>query len=119
MGAKAASAFRRHPFLLLGFFTLGLFYLVAAFDGLGYSGLSSALAVPLRVLVVPMYLVWMVWSMAWVTLVGPTSPGLLAAISSFLGLVAGLAPYALADLVLQLRRQAADRKTSGPLTDGE
>ncbi|HXB72655.1 MAG TPA: hypothetical protein VNY05_30745 [Candidatus Acidoferrales bacterium] len=102
---------RRRLFLLIGPLTLGLFFLVAALDGAGETRLAGALAGPMRVLIVPMYLVWLVLTMALVALAGPGGlPGPFAAVLSGIGFLAGLAPYALADYVLDRWRRAAVQK---------
>ena len=93
--------FRRHLFLLIGLLTLCLFFLVAALDRAGKSETAHALGGPMRVLIVPMYLVWMVITIAQVAVVGPEGlPGPLGVVVSGISLVAGLAPYAFADYVL-------------------
>jgi hypothetical protein len=108
--------FRRHLFLLIGLLTLCLFFLVAALDRAGRGETVQALAGPMRVLVVPMYLVWTVITTAQVAIVGPNRlPGPFGAIVSVISLVAGLAPYAFADYVLDRWRQAATRKRAGAL----
>jgi len=57
----------------------------------------------MRALIVPMYLVWLGWSMAEVAIVGPHGvPHPLQVVVSGLGILAGFAPYALADYVLEL-----------------
>jgi len=43
--------------LLIGVATLCLFFLVAALDGAGSGGIAHSLAGPMRVVIVPMYLV--------------------------------------------------------------
>ncbi len=97
----------RHLFLLIGVLTLCLFFLAAGLDLAGKGQIAQVLAGPMRVLIVPMYLVWMVTTMAQVAIVGPTGlPGPFAAVVSGLSLVAGLAPYALADYVLDRWRLA-------------
>lgn len=103
--------FRRHLFLLIGLLTLGLFFLVAVLDRTGGTETAQALAGPMRVLIVPMYLVWMVLTMALVAMFGPHGlPGPFGAVLSAISLAAGLAPYALADYVIDRWRHAASRK---------
>ncbi len=113
MAAKVRYLFRRHLFLLLGILTLALFLLVAAFDRAGRVEVARALAIPMRVLIVPMYLCWMVLAMLNVALAGPHGiPGVWGAIVSRIELAAGLAPYALVDYLLHwLRRR---RSTAPP-----
>ena len=112
MAGKIGHVFRRHPFLLIGLLTLSLFFLVAALDRGGKSETASALAGPMRVLIVPMYLVWMVFTMVEVAILGPKGlPGLFGVVVSFIGMAAGLAPYAFVDYVLERRRRAAARKS--------
>lgn len=103
--------FRRHLFLLIGLLTLCLFCLVAALDRVGKREAAEALAGPMRVLIVPMYLVWLLLTMAQVGIAGPRGlPAPFAAIVSIIGLVAGLGPYALLDYVLNRLRRAATRR---------
>lgn len=106
--------FRRHLFLLIGLLTLGLFFLVAALDRAGKVEAAHTLAGPMRVLIVPMYLVWMLLTMAYVTIAGPFGPpGPFAALVSGISFIAGLAPYALADYVIDRWRRAGNRKQDG------
>jgi hypothetical protein len=101
MGGKMRYVFRRHLFLLIGLLTLCLFHLVEALNRAGKREIAEALAGPMRVLVVPMYLVWMLLTMAQVAIAGPRGlPAPFGAIVSIIGLVAGLGPYALLDYVL-------------------
>jgi len=93
--------FRRHFFLLIGLLTLCLFFLVEGLDRAGRTETAHVLAGPMRVLIVPMYLVWLVIAMAHVAIVGPVGvPGPFAAVVWGITMVAGLAPYALADYAL-------------------
>ena len=113
MSGKARNVLVRHLFLLIGLFTLGLFYLVAVLDRTGAAEAAGALAVPMRVLIVPMYLVWLVLTMAQVALFGPSGwPAPIAAAMSGITMAAGLAPYALADYLLDRRRRRRSRKTN-------
>ena len=94
-------AFRRHLFLLIGLLSLGLFFLVAALDRAGIIEAANALAGPMRVLIVPMYLVWMLLTMVQVAIIGPLGlPGPFAAVVSGINFVAGFAPYVIADYVV-------------------
>ena len=102
---------RRHVFLLIGVLSLCLFFLVAGLDRAGKVEIAHALAGPMRVLIVPMYLVWLLLTVAQVAIAGPVGlPAPFAAIVSGIDLVAGLAPYALMDYVLDRRRRAGTRK---------
>ncbi len=103
--------FRRHLFLLIGLLTLCLFFLVAGLDRAGKRETAEALAGPMRVLIVPMYLVWLLLTMAQVAIAGPRGlPAPFPAIVSIIGLVAGLGPYALLDFARnRLRRGATSR----------
>jgi hypothetical protein len=97
-------------FSLIGLLTLCLFYLVAGLYAAGKRETADALAGPMRVLIVPMYFVWMLWTMAQVAIAGPRGlPAPFAFILSIIGLVAGFAPYILLDYVLNRLRRAAIR----------
>jgi hypothetical protein len=112
MSGMVRYVFRRHLFLLIGLLTLCLFFLVAGLDRAGKGEAASALAVPMRVVIVPMYLVWLVFTMAEVAILGPKGlPGLFGVVVSCIGLTAGLAPYAFVDYLLERRRRAAKRKS--------
>jgi hypothetical protein len=88
MNGDMRNVVRRHLFLLIGLLSLCLLLLVAGLERAGISETGHALAV----LIVPMYLVWMVTTMAEVAIVGPAGlPGPFAAIVSGISLVAGLA----------------------------
>jgi hypothetical protein len=101
---------RRHLFLSIGVLTLNLFFLVAGLDRAGKVGMAHALAVPMRVLIVPMYLVWLLLTMAQVAIAGPVRlPAPFAAFAWGINMVAGLAPYALVDYVLDRLRRAGTR----------
>jgi len=50
---------RRHPFLLLGLVTLAWFFGVEALNRAGLAQAVAAAAPPLRVLIIPMYVVWL------------------------------------------------------------
>jgi hypothetical protein len=102
---------RRHAFLLIGLLSLGLFFLVAAFDRAGKAEIVNALAVPMRVLIVPIYLVWLPVTMAQVAIAGPGSlPAPFAVILLVVDMAAPLAPYALLDYVLERRRRSRRRE---------
>jgi len=92
----------RHGFLLIGMFTLCVLLLVSFLERTGEIR-NNTLPMPLRILIAPMYLTWMLWTVIQVAVVGPVGvPQPLASILSGIGLVAGLAPYALADYILDL-----------------
>ena len=101
---------RRHPFLLLGLLTLGLFYIVEALNSAGHTHAAAAAATPLRVLI-PMYVVWLPFTMLNVALLGPGgSPGGGARLIWMCGLAAGLAPYALVDYLLARWRRPREHR---------
>jgi hypothetical protein len=92
---------RRHLFLSIGVFTFGLFVLVGMLERMGKGEISSALASPMRVLIVPMYLVWLVASLIQTAIAGSVGfPAPFRAIISGIDMIAGFAPYVLADYVL-------------------
>jgi hypothetical protein len=102
---------RRHLFLCIGLLTLCLFFLVAGLDRAGKGETAYALAGPMRMLIVPMYLVWMVTTTAQVAIVGPVGlPGPVGAVVSGVSLALGLAPYALADYAVGRWHRAATRR---------
>ncbi len=87
--------FRQHPFVFIGLLSLCLLFLI---PGLGSS--------PMRVLVMPTYLIWLGWSMAEFALVGASGVAHpLGVIVSGFGLLVGFAPYAFADYALDRWRQ--------------
>lgn len=49
---------RRHPFFLFGLLTLSAFLALGALDAVGLSGIAAVAAIPVRLMVVPMYLGW-------------------------------------------------------------
>jgi hypothetical protein len=101
---------RRHLFLLIGVLTLNLFFLVAGLDRAGQVEMARALAGPMRVLIVPMYLVWLLLTMAQVAIAGPVPlPAPFAALVWCIDMLAGLAPYAFADYLLGRLRRARTR----------
>lgn len=111
--------FHRHLFLLIGLFTLCLFFLVAGLDSLGKRDAAQALAVPMRILIVPIYLVWWVMSMVLAAVFGPAGPpGPLGIVVSGVTFALGLTPYLLADFVLHRWRQAVARKMSANDSSG-
>jgi hypothetical protein len=98
--------------LLIAIFTLCLFFLVGRLQGDGKNEAAETLAVFMRVLIVPMYLVWLAISAVVAALVGQGGlPGLVGAAVSLISFPAGFAPYVLADYVLdRWRRQQARPK---------
>jgi hypothetical protein len=104
---KMRHVLRRHLFLLIGVLSLSLFFLVAALDRAGKAGVAQALAGPMRVLIVPIYLVWMLITIAHVAVAGPQP---FATIVWVFSMVAGLAPYALVDYIIDRLRRARPRK---------
>lgn len=73
--------------------------------------MARTLAGPMRVLIVPMYLVWMLISIVQVALAGPRGlPQPLGALVSVFSMVAGLAPYALLDYILACVSRARSRR---------
>ena len=113
MGGVVRYVLRRHLFSLIGLLTLCLFFLVAGLDRTGSTETSRALAGPMRLLIVPMYLVWLVLTMALVAVAGPTGlPGPFGAVFSGISLVAGLAPYVLADYLLYWARSKTYKKVN-------
>jgi hypothetical protein len=119
--------------LCIGVVSLSLFFLVAALDrAVEYSATltlpypSSGTAqqvkgVPspsardivvgaVRVLIVPIYLVWMLIAIVQVAVAGPHGlPQPLASLLWVFSMVAGLAPYALVDYILDRIRRARSR----------
>jgi hypothetical protein len=86
---------------MLGVATLGLFYFVEALQAAGFAESAAAAAVPMRLLIIPMYVFWLPGTMIRVALAGPgSSPGALDALIRIVELAAGFSPYLLADLVL-------------------
>jgi hypothetical protein len=117
MGGKMRYVFRRHLFFLIGLLTLCLFFLMEGLDRAGKSETAHALAGHTRVLIVPMYVVWLVITIAETAIVGPTGlPIPFAVVVSGIKLAAGLAPYAFADYVLDRWRQAATPKVSASVS---
>jgi peptidoglycan/LPS O-acetylase OafA/YrhL len=100
MGGALSYVLRRHVFLLAGILTMGLFFLVAGLNNTG------ALAAVMRVLIVPMYLVWLLLTVVLVAIFGPGGmPQPFAEVMSVISFAAGLAPYVLADYLLNRRRR--------------
>ena len=98
---------RRHLFLFIGVLSLSLFFLAAGLERAGEAGVAQAIAGPMRVLIVPIYLVWMLIAIVQVAVAGPHGlPQPIAMIVSGFSMVAGLAPYALVDYFLDRLRRA-------------
>jgi hypothetical protein len=101
---------RRHLFLLIGVLTLNLFFLEAGLDRAGKVGMAHALAGPMRVLIVPVYFVWLLLTMAQVAIAAPVPlPAPFTVIVWCLDMIAGLAPYALVDYLLNRLRRTGTR----------
>src|SRR5215831_13343497 len=75
MGSWGHSAVRLPATLVLAdrLLTLCLFYLVAGLHAAGKREAAEALARPMRVLIMPMYIVWMLLTMAHVAIAGPVA----------------------------------------------
>ena len=102
---------RHHPFLALGLLTLLLFFTVETLRMQGAMNASQLLARPVRILIIPMYVVWLGFTMLHVALAGPGGfPGPMSWLLYTLQLVAALAPYALADYLLRRWRSATTRR---------
>lgn len=93
-------ALQQHPFLLLGLTTLGLFFLVEALARNGLDRAAATAAVPMRFLILPMYVIWLVFTMAQVYLSSAGSPNWVLELLYIVGLTVGLLPYFLADRLL-------------------
>ena len=102
---------RRHLFFLIGFLTLDLFFLVAALNRAGKAELAAALAIPMRILIIPMYVFWLLAAMPIVALDKHVAlSGLVRGILSGVSMVAGFARYVLADYIrARLRRTRIER----------
>lgn len=124
---------RRHLFLCIGVVSLSLFFLAAALNPvveytaaqtLPYPASGAAqqvkevpspsmretLAAGVRVLIMPIYLVWMLIVVVQVAMAGPHGlPQWLASVVWGFSMVAGLAPYALVDYILDRVRRTRSR----------
>jgi len=99
---------KQNPFLTLGCFTLMLFLLVEALQRQDAVVASERLAGLMRVLIIPMYLVWLVVTIITVALAGPDGlPGLFGWLLRALQFAVGLAPYVLADYFLRRWRSSS------------
>ncbi len=96
----------RHLLLFRGILSFALFFVVAILDQVGETGFAQTLAGPMRVLIVPVYLVWMLIAIAQVAVAGPHGlPPPFGMIVSAFSMVASLAPYALGDYILERIRR--------------
>ncbi len=99
---------QRRPFLILGLVTLAMFFVVEILNKANQTEAALVLSGPLRVLIIPMYVVWLLFNILQVVIAGPTPtgmPAVLAWILWIVSLVSGLAPYALADYLLRRWRR--------------
>ncbi|HEX9660130.1 MAG TPA: hypothetical protein VGA18_07505 [Rhodothermales bacterium] len=99
---------RSHPFLLAGLLTYAMFHTVEALLTEAHDSAVVRAAMPvMRVVIIPMWLGWLLVTFISVQLFGThSSPGALRIIR-LLQLMAGFAPYLLADALLRWRRAAA------------
>jgi hypothetical protein len=100
------TALQRWPFLVAGLVTLGLFLVVEA----GVPLPIPLLAI-LKFLIIPMWLVWTGVAAAHVLVAGPDRTALSGAFW-LAGLVLGLAPYTLVDVLIARRRRSKQSRTS-------
>ena len=92
---------RRHPFLLLGLLTLALFFAVEGLDRAGHVHAVAVAGPALRVLIIPMYAVWLPFTMLNAALAASVGQSAAVAWLAWIcSLVAGLVPYVLADRLL-------------------
>lgn len=97
---------RRHAFLAIGLLTLCLFVGMEVLSHAGRAEAAGALAVPVRVLIVPMWIVWTLMAAAQVAIAGPGGlPQPFQAAVSVVALAAGLLPYALLDYGIERWRR--------------
>jgi len=104
---------RSHPFLLVGLLTYAMFLTVEALPAETHASPVVRAAMPvMRVLIVPVWLGWVVVTIISIQLFGThTSPGALRVLR-LLQLMAGFAPYVLADALLRRRRAAATTRAA-------
>ena len=96
----------RHFFLLVGLLTLCVLVPTTSLNWSSEAAPPHISALLLRISIAPMYLMWMLWSLAQVSIVGPLAlPQPWASILSLLGLLSGLLPYVLADYLMRLWRR--------------
>ena len=100
--------------MLLGVITLALFFVVEALSRSGHADAAATLAVPMRILIIPMYIVWLPFTMLTVALIGPdASPAVIAGLLRICGLIAGFLPYVFADYALEQFRRAMNLRDAG------
>ena len=100
-----------HPFLALGLGTLLLLFAVETLRARGAVEASQLLAVPLRLLIIPMYLVWLGFTMLNVAVAGTDGlGGPLGMLFYGVQLLFGLAPYIGGDYLLRRWREAQSRR---------
>jgi hypothetical protein len=99
---------QRRAFLILGLVTLAMFFVMKILNQANQTEAALALSAPLRALIIPMYIVWLPFNILQVAIAGATPTGMPAALAWMIwivSLVAGLAPYALADHLLHRWRR--------------
>lgn len=90
-------------FLLFGVFTLVLLFTVQVAAKLDYNDVADILVGPMRMLIIPMYLVWLLLTMAQVAILGSAPPPWpLAIVVYAVHLTFGFLPYLLADYAVDL-----------------
>ena len=100
----------QHPFLSLGLCTLLLFFAVEALQAQGATDVAQPLSGPMRMLIIPMYLVWLLFMMLNVSIWGSGGQvGPLGILLYCLQLISGLVPYLVADYLLHRWRHAKAR----------
>ena len=117
-GTLMRKGLRQHPFLVLGLATLLLFVTVEFLRMQGAADASQRLAAPLRLLILPMYLVWLAFTLLNVALWGAAGVASPVSILFYsLQLIGGLGPYVTADTLLRRWRAAKARRqrAAGPL----
>jgi hypothetical protein len=108
---------RQHPFLALGLSTLLLFVTVELLRLQGAADASQRLAAPLQWLIIPMYLVWLTFTLLNVAIWGAAGvAGPVSILFYSLQLIGGLVPYVTADTLLRRWRPATARRhrAAGP-----
>jgi hypothetical protein len=91
----------QHQFLIIGLCTLLLFFAVEALQAQGATDVAQRLAGPMRVLIIPMYVVWLLFTMLNVSIWGPGAQvAPLSILVYCLQLTGGLVPYLVADYLL-------------------
>ncbi len=99
-----------HPFLLLGLVTYAIFLTVEAVAEDGPTGSIKHFPMPaLRVLIIPMYVGWLLVTVASVAVLGPHWEPAARQVVRVLQIVAGFAPYLLADALVRSRRRSLAR----------